>query len=440
MHNPRTVIIVLSLLVLGVVGLSVGESVRDGSFSVMLSNSLAGPSACGGLNQRCCANGPACKEGGLSCNTLSSGSKRCTAGGEGDGVPPPPPPTGGTVTAGDSALTNLPLNAKFKSVSIPAQIKPGVPTRVSVVFDNTGTETWTETAKIRLGSNNPVDNLNFGLVGRVFLSPGESVAPGQKKTFIFNVKPPVAGTFNFQWQMLKEGFARFGEVSGNKSVVVDSGVQAQGAGAGGGTSTPPDGLARRGEICLSGRYISPPNVNRSCVPDIACLEVQNNLGRDHRISTCDGYFPTPNFNARNAQNFDLGKIESAPGFNTCNQTPGTIANVRVTVNYVGGYRLGGTTERTGAPVKVAFYVDGVLKSKKEIAMACTRADGTRSTYCYPDGGTISTTVDFPYLVDNKTHLIKAVVDPDDEIYEFHWSSPNYIQWNTTDNVREVPSC
>ena len=53
---------------------------------------------------------------------------------------------------------------------------------------------------IRLGSQNPQDNLTWAL-GRVELSG--PAAPGTEAVFDFFVTaPPTPGTYNFQWRMV----------------------------------------------------------------------------------------------------------------------------------------------------------------------------------------------------------------------------------------------
>jgi len=47
---------------------------------------------------------------------------------------------------------------------------------------NTGTTSWTAADSYRLGSQNPQDNWNWG-INRVYLPAGETIAPGQSKTF-----------------------------------------------------------------------------------------------------------------------------------------------------------------------------------------------------------------------------------------------------------------
>ena len=115
-------------------------------------------------------------------------------------------------------------NSSFISQSVPATMTAGQTYSVSVVMKNTGTATWTKAAAYKLGTQNPQDN-NLWLVSanRVELGDAESIAPGQSKTFTFNVKAPsAAGTYNFQWKMLREGLEWFGDTSMNASVIVQS--------------------------------------------------------------------------------------------------------------------------------------------------------------------------------------------------------------------------
>jgi hypothetical protein len=111
-------------------------------------------------------------------------------------------------------------DAAFVSQSVPAAMIAGQTYAVSVTLQNTGTNTWTAAENYRLGSTNPSNNTTWGL-NRVLLGAGESVAPGQQKTFSFTVTAPSAtGTYNFQWRMLQEGMAWFGGASANVAVAV----------------------------------------------------------------------------------------------------------------------------------------------------------------------------------------------------------------------------
>ncbi len=104
--------------------------------------------------------------------------------------------------------------------TVPAHLAPGQTNFVTVAFTNTGTTVWTEGAFYRLAAVNPVDNTTWGL-NRVRL-PGP-VNPGQIATFRFPVRAPATvGTYNFQWQVMREGTALIGVPSPNLRIAVAS--------------------------------------------------------------------------------------------------------------------------------------------------------------------------------------------------------------------------
>jgi hypothetical protein len=106
-------------------------------------------------------------------------------------------------------------NAGYVSQSVPLSMNAGQFYSVSVSMKNSGDTTWTAANSHRLGSQNPQDNGNWG-TGRVYLSSSESIAPGGTKTFSFSVRAPAsAGTYNFQWRMLREGVEWFGGYTQN---------------------------------------------------------------------------------------------------------------------------------------------------------------------------------------------------------------------------------
>ena len=115
-----------------------------------------------------------------------------------------------TVVAGNAAA--------FVSQSVPSRLVAGQLYRVSVSFQNIGTDTWTSTARHRLGSFNPVDNFTWGSARAAL--PGD-VAPGGTATFSFAIKAPATpGNYNFQWMMLQEAVGRFGPASPNRLLPV----------------------------------------------------------------------------------------------------------------------------------------------------------------------------------------------------------------------------
>lgn len=115
------------------------------------------------------------------------------------------------------------LDATFVSQQVPAKMAQDETYRVSVTMRNTGSAVWTEESEIKLGSQNPQDN-GIWNIGRVHLADDARVEPEETTTFVFAVKAPAeTGTYNFQWQMLRENVRWFGERSSNVSIeVVDS--------------------------------------------------------------------------------------------------------------------------------------------------------------------------------------------------------------------------
>ena len=123
-----------------------------------------------------------------------------------------------------SQFQPAPSKAQFVSQQVPAVVNPGQSYAVQVTMKNTGTTTWTAAQGYKLGSFNPRDNFTWGS-NRVRLPSGASVAPGASHTFVFNVTAPTAaGTYDFQWQMLQEGVARFGDKTPNVAVNVTAPV------------------------------------------------------------------------------------------------------------------------------------------------------------------------------------------------------------------------
>ncbi|AVR95244.1 NBR1-Ig-like domain-containing protein [Pseudoduganella armeniaca] len=136
--------------------------------------------------------------------------------------------TDSTGQVGTSAVSNVSVYAttagkaaEFVSQSMPTSLRAGQPVTFSVSMINTGTTTWSEGEKYRLGSQNPQDNRTW--IQRVYLS--NAVAPGQVGVFTATVTAPQApGTYNFQWRMLHEYVTWFGAMTDNATVTVASGA------------------------------------------------------------------------------------------------------------------------------------------------------------------------------------------------------------------------
>ncbi|MDO8638087.1 MAG: NBR1-Ig-like domain-containing protein [Candidatus Daviesbacteria bacterium] len=112
-------------------------------------------------------------------------------------------------------------NAQYISQSCPpSTMTPNQTASVSVTMKNNGNFTWTSAASYRLGTQNPPDVPNWG-IGRVNLT--SSVAPGSSYPFNFTATAPSSqGTYNFQWKMVQDGVAWFGDTTPNCSINVAS--------------------------------------------------------------------------------------------------------------------------------------------------------------------------------------------------------------------------
>jgi len=166
------------------------------------------------------------------------------------------------------ALPDYNNNAQFISQAVPQTMTAGQTYSVSVVMKNTGTAAWLETDKYRLGSQNPQDNWIWR-EGRVYLAAGESIAPGQTKTFTFDVKAPATpGAYNFQWQMVQEGVEWFDEKTSNVTVSVVRAVcvadQVSGCKV---CKADGSGWADNNSKCAAGQVCS----SGSCVPKDSCV-------------------------------------------------------------------------------------------------------------------------------------------------------------------------
>ena len=109
-------------------------------------------------------------------------------------------------------------NAGFVSQTAPATLIQGQTNLVTVRMVNTGTTTWRAADNYLLASANPADTLTWGL-NRITL-PAD-VAQGQTATFTFEIVAPLTpGSYNFQWQMIREGNLPFGQTSSNLTIAV----------------------------------------------------------------------------------------------------------------------------------------------------------------------------------------------------------------------------
>jgi len=111
-------------------------------------------------------------------------------------------------------------NSQFISQNVPGTMSRNAQYLISITYKNVGSTTWKALDLYRLGSWNPIDNLNWG-IRRAYMSFSDQVPPGQSYTFFFTIQTPLtAGVYNFQWRMLKDGVAHFGPTTTNVAVNV----------------------------------------------------------------------------------------------------------------------------------------------------------------------------------------------------------------------------
>lgn len=109
----------------------------------------------------------------------------------------------------------------ISQVPPPTTMALGETANVSITMKNDGTLTWPANSEWGLGARNPENNSNWGL-SRV--QSTVDVNPGEEVTYNFVITAPleITGTYNYQWWMLQDGVAWFGDLTPNIEVnVVD---------------------------------------------------------------------------------------------------------------------------------------------------------------------------------------------------------------------------
>ena len=115
---------------------------------------------------------------------------------------------GQTLTKTVTVSNPPPYSAAIISDDIPTTMVAGQSYTVNITVKNTGSNTWTETDWYRLGAVGDSDPF---AAGRQYLNPGESIGPGQQKTFTFTMTAPTTpGTYITDWQMVRDAVTWFG--------------------------------------------------------------------------------------------------------------------------------------------------------------------------------------------------------------------------------------
>jgi Ig-like domain from next to BRCA1 gene len=112
-------------------------------------------------------------------------------------------PAGAQADAGNDS-------AALVSADVPRRMVSGQRYRVTLVVRNTGTRAWRREHLVRLGSQEPENNLVWG-PGRIDVP--RDVEPGDTVPFTFDVvAPATSGEHAFSWRVVREGVAWVGPV------------------------------------------------------------------------------------------------------------------------------------------------------------------------------------------------------------------------------------
>jgi hypothetical protein len=106
------------------------------------------------------------------------------------------------------------------TTSPPTRVQAGQPFTVEFQIVNTSSTPWDAANGYRLGSQSPQDNATWG-TSRIVLGGGVRVMPGGSLTLRQTFKAPTqAGTYVFQWKMMREFVSWFGTPTVARSIQV----------------------------------------------------------------------------------------------------------------------------------------------------------------------------------------------------------------------------
>ncbi|MEN3332903.1 MAG: hypothetical protein V7641_2268 [Blastocatellia bacterium] len=117
----------------------------------------------------------------------------------------------------------LPYDSRYISQSVFATLQAGQTFSASLKWFNVGSQPW-EASTVRLASQNPAGNPAWG-ASSVPVSGLTQKSEQLVIQFTFTA-PRVAGTYNFQWQLVQEGKGFFGQPSASLQLIVTPGPPA----------------------------------------------------------------------------------------------------------------------------------------------------------------------------------------------------------------------
>lgn len=112
------------------------------------------------------------------------------------------------------------LAAAYEHQSVPFVMTVNEEALAMVAMRNVGPVTWSGAEGVRLATQNPSDNFNWGL-NRLPLGKSENLGPGEGKDFVFTITAPGRpGIYSFQWKMVQGSSGWFGDATPNTPIVV----------------------------------------------------------------------------------------------------------------------------------------------------------------------------------------------------------------------------
>jgi hypothetical protein len=110
---------------------------------------------------------------------------------------------------------------QFVRHNLPAQLDIGQAYAVELEIKNVGTGNWTRNGNVVLAIQGAGNAQSWG-VTRVELAPSEVIAPGDAKTFRFDIRAPATpGTYELGWNVLAEGTALGGGTAAATTIMVE---------------------------------------------------------------------------------------------------------------------------------------------------------------------------------------------------------------------------
>ena len=113
----------------------------------------------------------------------------------------------------------LPFDSQFLSQTVVSSVQTGQQFNILLKWVNNGNEIWDNS--IRVIAQNPANNTNWRPT--ISAVSGLTLKGTTREFKLTAIAPRTPGTYDFQWQLFREGIGFFGEPSGNLKIVVTAG-------------------------------------------------------------------------------------------------------------------------------------------------------------------------------------------------------------------------